>query len=290
MTTIQEAMTRYRNVLEVTHAKTSIKTYMSRLRFLVNELGDTFDITELRLLHLERSLANYKKTRSNNTTALCVTVWREFCAWCHDVEILPTNPALRLRAPRRTKWQPRAMSEAALQDLLQRMHADVDSSDWRQLRNEIMVRFLVWTGLRRAEIAALSWSDVDIDGALLSVVGKGNKRRTIPLTRTGISLLCKLQQLQGRNYGAIFAKADGTSMHPYTINIIFQRWIQTGLGVPITPHVLRHTFATMLVDRGAALDEVRDLLGHESIATTQIYINTSLARLRKAVEKLERDS
>lgn len=288
MSTLHDAILRYRDVLLVTHAPSSVKTYMSRLRFLKNDLGEDQNLTEISLRHLETALANYRKPRSANTTCLAVTAWREFFAWCVDVELLARSPAARLRSPRRTKWKPRAMSEEALEELLRRIRAELDTSDWRQVRNESIVRLLVVTGLRRAELASLDWSNVDLAGQLITVTGKGSKKRTIPLTRTALTILTQLQSVQGRTYGAVFAKEDGTKLHPYTINMIFRRWCQQGLGIDVTPHVLRHTFATMLMERGAALDEVRDLLGHESLATTQIYVNTSMERLRKAVDVLER--
>lgn len=288
MSTLREAITRYRHVLEVTHRPESVKTYMSRLRFLQKEIGKEIILTDISLAMLETALAVYRKPRAANTTALAVTVWREFFTWCVDVELCSTNPASRLRAPRRTKWKPRAMSEEAVEELLKRVQSDIDSSDWRTIRNECMVRLLIVTGMRRAELASLEWETIDLYGALMTVTGKGGKQRLIPLNHTALAVLRQLQHCQGRSKGAVFAKEDGSRLHTYTINAIFRRWVQQGLGIQITPHVLRHTFATMLMERGASLDEVRDLLGHESLATTQVYVKTSLERLRKAVDRLDR--
>lgn len=287
MTTLRDAIQRYRNVLEVTHRPESVKTYLCRLRFLKNNLGEDTLLTEISLAMLEQALATYRKPRKPNTVALAVTVWREFFVWCDDVGLRGGSPAARLRAPKRTKWKPRAMSEAAIEELLRRIRADIDVSNWRDIRNESIVRLLIVTGLRRAELAGLEWQDVDLLGALVTVEGKGGKKRTIPLSKTALHILQRLQAAQARHYGAVFAKKDGTRLHTYTINAIFQRWCQQKLGIVVTPHVLRHSFATMLVERGASLDEVRDLLGHESIATTQVYVHTSMERLRKAVNRLE---
>lgn len=288
MSTLREAILRYKDVLMVTHAASSVKTYLSRLRFLQTELGGEQLITEISLPMLEKALAAYRKNRSANTTCLAVTAWREFLSWCVDVELIVINPSTRLRSPRRTKWQPRPMSEEAMHELLRRIRAELDSSDWRQIRNESIVRLLLFTGLRRAELASLSWEMIDLFGEVMTVTGKGSKQRIVPLTPTALNILRRLQSAQGRSYGAVIAKEDGTALHPYTINMIFRRWVQVGLGIEVSPHVLRHTFATMLAEREIELDVIRDLLGHESIATTQVYVKTSMERMRKAVETLER--
>lgn len=195
MGTVRNAIQRYEVVLIGTLAASSAKTYMSRLRFAADRLPDS--LSAVQLWHLEAVVATYRETRQPNTVALFVTVVKSFFAWCVDVELLKKDPALRLKAPKRTKWQPRALSAAAIDALLESIHTTTDSQDWRQVRNETIVRVMLFAGLRRAEVVQLMW-----------------------------------------------------------------------------------------IERGASLDEVRDLLGHESLATTQVYVATSPERLRAAIERL----
>lgn len=285
MSTLGQAIARYERVIGSTLAQSSVKTYRSRLAFLSNAIGTQTPLSEIGLADLENITANYRKKRAANTTALFVTAIKQFFVWCVDVELLARSPAARLRSPRRQHRVPRALSEAKLRDLISHMDAGINSEDWREVRNHTLVLFLIQTGLRRAEVAMLKWSDVDLSGRVMLVTGKGEKQRRVPLYFGLVPRLERLREVQGRNWGAVFAKEDGTCMHPYTLNVIFQRWIQAELGYDITPHVLRHTFATLLIERGATLDEVRDLLGHQSIATTQVYVTTSAERLRGAIER-----
>lgn len=285
--TLTDALNRYRNVLDVTVAPSSARTYTFRLRWCVKELGPRREVHTVTLADLETLLAGYRAGRRPNTVALLVTCLKQFFTWCAEVDLVVNNPASRLRAPRRTKWQPRAISEAAARELLERLKEPPDSEDWKSIRNEVLVRCMVFTGLRRAEAAGLRWEHIDFAGGWIDVLGKGDKWRRVPLLGALVGPLRRLQAVYGRSWGAVFSKEDGLPMHPYTLNVIFKRWITERAGVHITPHKLRHTFATMLVEHGASLDEVRDLLGHESIATTQVYVNTTPERLRAAVERLK---
>ena len=281
------ALQRYERVLSGYLSPSSVKTYRSRLTFAASFLAGR-DLDRITLVDLEDLLATYRETRKANTSALMTTVLKQFFAWCVDVELLTKDPAAKLKAPRRTKWQPRALSAAAIDALLDSIHATTNSTNWRQVRNEALVRLLLFAGLRRAEAAGLMWADVDLPGRMLTVTGKGEKTRPIPLHTSLVDSLQRLQGLSAQIDGAVLARecTDSNPLHPYTINVIFKKWIVKRLGFNVTPHRLRHSFATRLIERGAQLDEVRDLLGHESIATTQVYVYTSAERLRTAIDRL----
>lgn len=282
---LNEAVGRYRRVLIGRMAASSAKTYASRMRYLVSTLRSETALEDIRLPHLEEVVATYRASRAPNSTALLVTALKQFFSWCVEVELLDKDPSIKLRAPRRTPWLPRSLSEAMAQSLLTALTTR-QTSNWRDLRNEALIRVLLYTGLRRAEIAALQWSDIDIAGRVVTVNGKGGRLRRLPLHPLLPGVLIRLQTAQGRSYGAVFASQEGVALHPYTINAIFRRWVKRRTGIAIGPHRLRHSFATFLVERGASLDEVRDLLGHVSVVTTQGYVAMSAERLRGAVERL----
>lgn len=287
MNTLAQVITRYRKVMQANYAAGTVTAYMCRLRFLERHIGSMTDLTDITLADLEGCIAEYRQGRRNNTVALAVTVYKAFFQWCQDVELLPRNPAGRLRSPRRNKWQPRALSEASALQLLDLLKTMPQPERWKDYRNEVLVRVLIFGGLRRSEAASLSWEDIDFAGQWIHVIGKGNKKRTIPLLSSLAPHLQTLRTLTGCATGAVFTKDNGLKMHPYTINMIFKRWIVERVAVYVTPHMLRHTFATLLINRGANLDELRDLLGHESVSTTQVYVDTYPERLRGAVEKLK---
>jgi integrase/recombinase XerC len=281
-----DCIERYLTVMSIHLAASSVKTYTSRLHYLQRALGPDQPLDRITLTKLEKIIATYRKTHSANTTALAVTAIKQFFLWCVDVELLSTSPAHKLRSPKREQKIPRPLSHEQAHRLIDQAYHRMESDNWLEVRNAVLVLFMVQTGLRRAEVAHLKWKDIELDDQHLIVQGKGSKERRVPLFSGLIQPLRRLQEIQGRTYGAVFAKEDGTPLHVYTLNMIFRRWVVGALNVNATPHQLRHTFATMLIEKGASLDEVRDLLGHTSIATTQIYVATSPERLRSAIERL----
>lgn len=289
MDTVGSALARYERVLIGKRAESTVRTYMHRLRWATEQMGATRPLTDVRLLDLEELLAAYRAERATNTAAHLVSVLRGFFSWCVLVELLERSPAARWQGPRRTKPAPKGFSEAALIDLLNRLLAGTTPADWREQRNEALVWFLVCVGARRAEAAALCWPAVDLLGQRLTLLGKGEKKRTVPIYSHLMPRLVALKASCGTSDGAVFPrdKHNGRTLHPYTINVLFQRWIVARLGVKLTPHVLRHTFAQLIMEEGGQLSEVQELLGHENIATTRLYYGkTPEKQLRVAVERL----
>jgi integrase/recombinase XerC len=287
MTTLSECIDRYLTAASIHLAASSIKTYDNRLKYLKECIGETKELEQIHLLDLEKATAEYRKKHSANSTALAITVIKQFFLWCVEVELIKKSPAEKLRSPKREQKAPRTLGKVKFTRLLDEANKHLQSDDWRVVRNASLVLFLSYTGLRRAEAAALKWKDIDLEEKTLFVLGKGNKEHRSLLHSKLIPILKRLQEAQGRNYGAVFAKEDGTGLHPYTLNAIFRRWVCAVIKVDCTPHQLRHSFASELMEEGATLDEARDLLRHKSVATTQIYVSTSPERLRGALERLK---
>lgn len=226
---------------------------------------------------------------------------RKFWAFLKDVHKLAVdNPALEVKRPKLETRMPVYPKTSELQSLMDSASTRLSGQPLHQsLKDWSLLAFFYGTGLRLSECLNLKFSDItSVDGLpnSIKVVGKGNKERTVALST--IAQRSLHQWLRIRNLEGDFASAyvwshlSGTRRgQPFsaraTQNMIKRVATRAGLDpTKITPHKLRHSFASLLMEHGRSLDEVKDLLGHASIATTQIYVHASEQRLRAAVSSL----
>ncbi|WP_241191384.1 tyrosine-type recombinase/integrase [Deinococcus psychrotolerans] len=202
-----------------------------------------------------------------------------------------------LKRPKLPKRLPGALSLQEVALLLSTAHHDASLS--RGERNWAIIAFLYGTGLRISEMLMLTFESIEYQGgqpSAIRVVGKGDKERRVPLSPTAQTALMRWLR-QRKMYGhptaawvwsPLSGKRTGQPMQARTIEKMMDAVaLRAGLDVrKVSPHKLRHSFATALVENGRSLDEVRDLLGHESIATTQIYAHTSQKRIAAAAASL----
>lgn len=228
-----------------------------------------------------------------------VSSWRSFWSYLRDVEKLPglqPGPA-ELKRPKLPKRIPAALSLPEVAKLLDTVYRD--PSPARGLRNWCVVAFLYGTGLRISEMLSLTFDRIDYqDGqpVAIRVIGKGDKERRVPLSPTAQTALLRWlreRRMHGNPvtpwvWSPLSGMRYGQPMQARTIGKMLDTAAKgAGLDVAkVSPHKLRHAFATALVDGGRSLDEVRDLLGHESIATTQIYAHTNQKRIAAAAASL----
>lgn len=279
------AITRYGTVLRGTKADGTTKVYLARLNWLCSHLENP-PLASIILADLELAQAIYRETRSNNTTSLSITAWKRFFTWCHRVGLRPDNPTIYLDPPKRTEAHPRPLEEHIFETLRALMKAEATSEDWMTQRNATLTLTLPFTGIRREEAARVTWPDVDLVVRKMEILGKGQKYRTVPIPKVLLPRLVAFQQSSQRDYGYVFGHADGTRLHVYTLNAIFTRWVSEKLGKRLTPHVLRHTYATRLAESGASLEEIGEILGHASIRTTKIYVAKRINPYLKVVDRL----
>lgn len=170
---------------------------------------------------------------------------------------------------------------------------DVEFADtFEGVRDKLVLELLYGTGIRLSELTSLKTVDVNLYGKTIQVLGKRNKHRIIPLTEPLFALIQRYTQLKeeefkGQADPAILIVSDkGIAVYP----VLIQRIVKRNLTLVTTlekksPHVLRHSFATHLLNRGADLNAIKDLLGHSSLAATQIYTHTSLEQLKKTYDQ-----
>lgn len=217
---------------------------------------------------------------------------RVFTAWALAEELIVADPALRLTAPKREQALPGVLQAAQVTRLLATLDDAAAEGAPLSLRNRAIVELLYATGVRVGELAGLDIDDLDPDRRTLRVIGKGNKERTVPYgvpaalavddwLRRGRPLLAK-----GSSGPALFLGARGGRVDQRQVRAMVHD-LFAGLGDTSAsgPHALRHSAATHLLDGGADLRAVQEILGHSSLATTQIYTHVSVDRLRQSYQQ-----
>lgn len=227
--------------------------------------------------------------KARTTIARHVASARSFTAWAAATGIVPTDPGARLEAPRAQHGLPHVLERAQMDELLKSAQLACEDNNPVALRDQLIVELLYATGIRVAELCALDLSSVDRDRRVLRVVGKGNKERTVPYgipadraldawLNHGRPLLAGAQSPP-----ALLLGARGGRIDPRTARRAVNAMTSATPGVPTSsPHALRHSAATHLLEGGADLRHVQEILGHTTAATTQLYTHVTTERMQRA--------
>ncbi|GGS61281.1 tyrosine recombinase XerC [Actinokineospora fastidiosa] len=212
---------------------------------------------------------------------------RTFTAWAHRREHLAADPGLRLVAPKRDRKLPIVLREDQAREVMAASAAGAEQLDPVALRDHAIVEMLYATGVRVAELCGLDIDDVDRAKRLVRVVGKGNKERVVPFgapAAEAVGLwLDKGRQTLARDYSppAVWLGARGGRLQPASVRRIVRDAVDAVSGVSgVGPHGMRHSAATHLLERGADLRSVQELLGHATLSTTQLYTHVTVDRLK----------
>ncbi|MBI4346811.1 MAG: tyrosine-type recombinase/integrase [Elusimicrobia bacterium] len=219
---------------------------------------------------------------------------RSLTAYLLDQEGLASDPFLNVRLPKREKRLPRFLTESEMERLLA-ARSPVGGEPLRR-RDRAMIELFYSAGLRRSELRGLNVGDVDFLGGVVRVMGKGSRERVVPVGDAALQALRGyLDSRAGPGGGRdsrlggqqpLFANADGARLSDAGVAFVVRRWTRAAAALKsVSPHVFRHSFATHLVSRGCDIRTVQEMLGHRSLANTQIYTHLSLERLREVYEK-----
>lgn len=274
----------------------TIRAYLGDLESLLVHLeaiGVT-DISQLELVHLRSWLANQQiKGGARTTLSRRAVSVRLFTKWAVKNKYLAKDVAATLATPKGHRTLPEVLDIAdakVAMDSLATRAAEEETPI--SLRDVAMVELLYATGARVAELCGLDLSDVDYDRQTIRVLGKGNKERTIPMGNPAMKAL-NLWLKDGRDViknaqsdNAVFLGARGRRIDQRTVRTVVYKALEAIEGIErMGPHALRHSAATHLLEGGADLRTVQEILGHASLATTQIYTHVSTDRLQKAFKQ-----
>lgn len=293
---MQAATQRFLRFLKVERnaSELTIKSYREDLEAILEYFADvqgalpapnTVTTLDLRAYIAAVSEAGYAKT----TIARRLASLRSFFRYCQREGLVENNPAKPLRNPRKPQKLPHFMSTGDLGKLLQAPPADQPAG----LRDRAILETIYSAGLRVSELVGVNDGDIDFAGGILRVRGKGRRERLAPIgshASRAIKAWLRRRELaadtpQGE-LAPTFTNKFGKRITTRSIGRMLEKYLKvTGLDVRSSPHTLRHSFATHLLDHGADIRSVQELLGHKSLATTQIYTHVSTAGLRTAYER-----
>ncbi len=251
------------------------------------------DVSELDLRTLRSWLAKQQSMgKSRTTLARRATAARVFTAWLVRGGLIPIDPGAALGSPKAHKILPPVLRVDEAADLIQLATELADDGSPVGLRDVAMLELLYATGIRVGELAGLDVDDLDRDRNVVRVFGKGRKERTVPFGHPAARALDRWladgrPRLHAAGGGAaLFLGARGKRIDQRAVRTLVHQRIAEVPGAPdIGPHGLRHTAATHLLEGGADLRAVQELLGHASLATTQLYTHVTTDRLRKAYQQ-----
>ena len=269
-------------------SKHTLAAYRSDLRHFAEWLEpQSCALADANREHLENYLAYLRQSGKHpRTQARFLSAARKYFAWLMQQHGRTDDPCAHLQSPKQPAYLPKSLSEDAVAALL----AAPDVYTSLGLRDKAMLEVLYATGLRVTELVQLKLNELSVRQGLVRVVGKGNKERLVPLGEEALHWLGEYLRhgrpdLLKTNHDVVFVSTRGKQMTRQTfwhrIRIYAQ---QAGLPEGISPHRLRHAFATHLLNHGADLRALQMLLGHSDIATTQIYTEVAKARLKQLHE------
>jgi integrase/recombinase XerD len=255
-------------------------------RWLQRRVGRVLDASgeaDLLAYMAERHAATRATTANRR-----LSVFRRYFRWALREHRVAADPTLRLQAARQPLRVPKTLSEAQVEALL----AAPDTTTPLGLRDRAMLELMYASGLRVSELVSLKTVHLALDDGVLRVLGKGSRERLVPFGEEARARLLdylskgRAAILGGQRSEALFVTARGEAMTRQTFWRIVKRVaLQAGVTVPLSPHTLRHAFATHLLNHGADLRAVQMLLGHADIGTTTIYTHVARERLRQLHEK-----
>lgn len=276
---LDQQIRKFLDLLVVRRSANTVRAYGTDLAQLSSHLHGQFPFEPDDLRGFLRAYGSTPITRARKLSTL-----RSFCQFLCESGEIASDPSELLEAPIRRKKLPKALSRDQTAEFL-----DQTITDKASLRDRALLELMYSAGLRVSEAVKIDLEDLDLRQRSVRVLGKGNKTRIAIFGGTcseALSSYLETDRVRPKLGSPLFTSLRGTRLTTRAVQNIVKKWAK-GAGLPseITPHTLRHSFATHLLDGGADLKSVQQLLGHESLATTQIYTHISMERLREVIKK-----
>ncbi len=282
---IDRYIEKFLNYLEIEKnmSQHTIVNYSIDLKDTAKFLGDSAQIDKIDYLTLRKFLGELKeKNYSKRTIARKFACLRSFFKFLYREGHIKSNPITGVSTPKLERKLPVFLDEGEVAKLL-------DSPDTKELpglRDKAILETLYSSGLRVSELVGLDVENIDFIGGVLKVLGKGRKERLVPIGDRALKCIRAYLEKRGEVKKAVFLNKSGSRLTDRGVRRTLEKYIHiTSLREDVSPHTLRHSFATHLLNRGADLRSVQELLGHMNLSTTQIYTHVTAERLKSVYDK-----
>jgi len=240
--------------------------------------------------HFRRYLHECGKQRmARATIRLHFAALRTFYKFLAVRHGLKDNPLKEVLLPKLQKNLPVVLNTKQIEELLTaplRVEKQAQAPSWMPLRDVAILELFYSSGLRLAELIGLEVGHVDVFTESVRVLGKGRKERVIPVGAPALTAIQQYRQAANVHAGPLFISKVRKRITPFNVALVLKRYLpHTSIPLNVSPHKLRHSFATHLLDAGADLRSVQALLGHASLSTTQIYTHVTIERMKKAYDE-----
>lgn len=244
------------------------------------------EIEKVDYLVLRRYLAALKeKNLASRTVSRRLSALRSFFKFLTRDGYLKTNPTLILSSPKPEKHLPEFLTEEEAAKLIESVFIK-DEADERALRDRAILETFYSTGMRISELVGLSIRNIDFIGGVANVMGKGKKERLVPIGDTAMTAIRRYLKERKKESDVLFLNKNGSRIGARGVRGIVTKYIkQIGMRQGVSPHTFRHSFATHLLNHGADLRTVQELLGHANLSTTQIYTHLTTEKLKNVYDK-----
>lgn len=265
----------------------SVNAYSRDLNKLIDDQGESTSPAKIDHLAIQQTTSKlHRQGQSSRSIQRWLSAVRSFFKYCLRQNWSNTNPANDIRAPKASKPLPKTVDVDEISQLL-----NFKGEDFLSTRNRAIFELLYSSGLRISELCSIDMYDIDLNAASVRVTGKGNKTRELPIGSKAIEALhawlkVRADHLTLNSGQAMFISTRGTRVSPRSIQKkLKDHGINQGIDAPLSPHMLRHSFASHMLESSGDLRAVQELLGHANISTTQIYTHLDYQHLAKVYDK-----
>ncbi len=270
----------------------TVISYRNDILSFISYVSEQYEIEEINAANHLMIRSWIVKLKSDGVSNVSVnrkiSALKSFYKYLRRKELVEKNPMAKVQSMKKPKRLPSFVPEKKMEYLIE---SKLGEKTFSELRNELIIELLYLTGIRRSELQNLTFSDLNTARMEIKVLGKGNKERMCPISNPFLLKLEKYKESLLEEFGSldhdfVFVTDKGKKVYPKLIfNIVTKKLKSINASEKTSPHVLRHTFATHLSSNGAELNSVKELLGHASLAATQVYTHNSIERLKKEYKR-----